>query len=358
MKRTILRLLTHERIVPLFRPFQHGAVTIFMLHRFADDAFGNRGHSIDALRANLSFLRRHRYRLIGLPQLLHELEENRLGSAPAVVFTVDDGYGDFARLAAPVFWEFDCPVTVFITTGFVDGGLWMWWDKIIWAFTKTHRTSLRIQVGHLSLNYTLFSADARFRAADDLTERLKRVPESVLQAVIDNLLQLAGVELSGEVPEMFLPLTWDEVSKCASRGVTFGPHTVTHPILSNVNDERSQNEISGSWERLKHATSGAIPVFCYPNGDYASITDRERSAVRRMGIQACVLAEQDFTTARYSQVAPSEFPIELPRFAYPDDPAHFKQIVGGMQRLKQILRSSKQTSLPQKALALRANPSC
>ena len=47
MKSGILSLLTREPVAKLFRPFQHGAVTIFMLHRFADSEYGNRGHSID-----------------------------------------------------------------------------------------------------------------------------------------------------------------------------------------------------------------------------------------------------------------------------------------------------------------------
>src|SRR5690348_4551652 len=144
MKNAILKFLTNESIAPLFRPFQQGAVTIFMLHRFADAEYGNRGHSIEALRANLSFLRRHKVRLIGLPELLRDLDEQRSGSA--VAFTVDDGYGDFARVAAPVFSEFECPVTVFITTGFVDGGFWMWWDKIIWACTESRRSAIQLQI--------------------------------------------------------------------------------------------------------------------------------------------------------------------------------------------------------------------
>jgi peptidoglycan/xylan/chitin deacetylase (PgdA/CDA1 family) len=338
MKRAFLQFLTREEIVPLFRPFQLGAATIFMLHRFADPAFGNRGHSADALRANLSFLRRHRFKLIGLPELLDELEENRLGSTPAVVFTVDDGYADFARVAAPVFAEFDCPVTVFVTTGFVDGGLWMWWDKIIWAFAKSRRTSISIQIGQSSCHYALNNSEARWRGAHDLIEKLKRVSDPILQAVINDLLQLAAVELPQELPDMFRPLTWGDVAQCASHGVTFGPHTVTHPILSQVNDDRARREIEDSWERLQSATTAAIPVFCYPNGDYPSFSDRERRSVLSIGMRATVLAEQHFTSTRNRSVTTRPSTIELPRFAYTEDAPQFRQIVGGMQRFKQSVR--------------------
>lgn len=337
VKNHILKFLTREPIVPLFRPFQHGATTIFMLHRFADAAYGNRGHSIEALRANLSFLRRHKFRLIGLPELLRDIDEGRLGSA--VLFTVDDGYADFARVAAPVFAEFDCPVTVFTTTGFIDGGLWMWWDKIIWACTRSKKSSVQLQIGGNAFCYTLDSSGTRLAAAADLTERLKRYEDGVMQRAIDDLLRAADVELPPDLPDMFLPLTWNDISRLGKEGVTFGPHTVSHPILSQVDDARSCTELEGSWQRLRTATSSAIPVFCFPNGDYASFTDRERRTVKAMGMRACVLAEQHFTTLAHARSAALEFTTELPRFAYPDDLAQFRQIVSGMERMKNSLRN-------------------
>jgi peptidoglycan/xylan/chitin deacetylase (PgdA/CDA1 family) len=338
MKQAALRLLTREPIVPLFRPLQWGAVTIFMLHRFADSAYGNTGHSIDALRANLGFLRRHRYRLIGLPELLDELDKPRLPLEPAVVFTVDDGYGDFPRLAAPVFAEFDCPVTVFVTTAFVDGGFWMWYDKVSWAFAESTRTSVAIEVGDTSYRYTLDGTAARSRAAAHLIEKLKRVPEPLAQSVLDELPRVTDVALPPDMPDRFLPMTWDDVSRCAQRGVTFGPHTVTHPILSQVDSRRARAELEGSWQRLKSSTSAAIPVFCYPNGDYASFTDRERRLLESMGMRASMLSEQHFTTSRHARPEGSKATVELPRFSYPDDAAQFRQIVAGMERLKETFR--------------------
>ena len=342
MKREILKLLTSERIVPAFRPFQRGAATIFMLHRFADSEYGNSGHSVEALRANLSFLRRHGYRLIGLTDLLTQLEENCWPNEPAVLFTVDDGYGDFARVAAPVFAEFDCPVTVFITTGFVDGGFWMWWDRVRWAFTETTRTSVELQLGPRHHRYSLASNSERAWAAADLIERLKSYPAAVTQAVVDDLLRCADLELPQHLPREFLPMTWDDVTRCATQGVTFGPHTLTHPILSQVDDQRAQAELLGSWQRLRTFTSRSIPVFCFPNGDYASFTDRERQIAAAIGMRACVVAEQNFVTSRFRSSGLTSI-VELPRFAYTDDTAQFRQIVGGMERLKQTLRSVSNT---------------
>lgn len=346
MKRQILKLLTREPLVPLFRPFQRGAATIFMLHRFADPQYGNDGHSVQNLRANLAFLRRNRFRLIRLSQLLDELDGDGFAATPAVAFTVDDGYGDFLRVAAPVFAEFDCPVTVFLTTAFVDGGFWMWWDKILWAFRETTRTSIDMQVDKRHCRYGLEDAAARSRGAADLIEKLKRVAEPVMQSAVEELLRVAEVELPREVPDMCLPMTWDDVRQCARQGVTFGPHTVTHPILSQVDDHRALAELEGSWQRLRDATSAAIPVFCFPNGDYASFTDRERQNAQAMGMRACVLAQQDFVTSRCALPDASSSITELPRFAYTGDSAQFRQIIGGVGRVKKMLGSALNGGMP------------
>ena len=343
-KRNLLTLLTRESIVPLFRPFQWGAVTVFMLHRFADSAYGNTGHQVEILRANLSFLRRHHYRIIGLLDLVEELERDQLPSAPAVVFTVDDGYGDFARVAAPVFAEFDCPVTVFLTTAFVDGGFWMWNDKVSWAFAESKRPSLTIELLQGRYEYSLRGTTARLSGTEDLTEKLKRVPHPVAQSLIDELLRVAEVELPAEMPRRFMPMTWNDVARCADRGVTFGPHTISHPILSQVDDERAALEIHDSWQYLKAKTSTAIPVFCYPNGDYASFSDRDRRTIASIGMRAAVIYDEHFATSRWVHAKPSSGALELPRFPYPDDTAQFRQIVGGMERLKQTVRSVVQSS--------------
>jgi hypothetical protein len=57
-------------------------------------------------------------------------------------------------------------------------------------------------------------------------------------------------------------MTWDEIRDCARLGVTFGSHSVTHPIMSQLDD----GPRAGS-RRLGFAARGdqreAVPIFCY-----------------------------------------------------------------------------------------------
>ena len=118
-----------------------GLAPIITLHRFRDAEVGNAGHDPNLLRANLAWLRKNKYTPLPVTELIDRLVEG-VSVQRTVAFTVDDGYADFVRVAAPIFAEFDCPVTVFLTTGFVDRRQWMWWDAVAVALS-THSGARR-----------------------------------------------------------------------------------------------------------------------------------------------------------------------------------------------------------------------
>ena len=113
MKRIVRLVLTHPSLVRAAFSLRQRIAPVFTLHRFRDLEVGNAGHDPQLLRNNLSWLRANNCSLLSLTELLDRLAEG----APlkrGVAFTVDDGYADFARVAAPIFAEVDgCPVTVF-----------------------------------------------------------------------------------------------------------------------------------------------------------------------------------------------------------------------------------------------------
>src|SRR5690242_7603958 len=89
----------YKLVADLVAPFSHrllrGTAAIFTLHRFADRVRGNDGVDPARVRADLAYLRRERYELVSLTELISRLRngDSRLGKT--VAFTVDDGYADF-----------------------------------------------------------------------------------------------------------------------------------------------------------------------------------------------------------------------------------------------------------------------
>ena len=312
------------------------AASVFMAHRFSSPEEGVVGHDPSELRRNLAYLRRRRYTLISLGELLRKLREGT-STKRAVAFTIDDGYFETGRVAAPIFAEFDCPVTTFVTTGFLDGKTWLWWDRLEFIFETTRRTELRARLGSDEFVYRLDSAEERAAASRDLSLRCQDASEADRLRCILELGREADVEVPATAPARFASLSWAEARSLEKQGMTFGPHTVTHPVLSSTADDQAESEIVESWRRLCQQVLHPTPVFCYPSGRHQDYGEREIAIVRELGLWGAVTAQPgEIHHSEFRQPAANLY--RIPRFAYRDSLPHVLQSVSGLETVKLRLR--------------------
>ena len=322
----------------LLAPLRPRCASLIFMHRFAVPDLAVNGHDPAMLSEQLEYLRRRRYRLMSLKELMDHLDEGIPLSENALVFTVDDGYADFATVGAPVFAAYDCPVTVFLVTDFVSGRLWNWFDHVEWAFVHSALSELAFDMPGGAIRLRWFNDADRVRAGEEFVERLKGVPDGVKDELIRDLARLLEVKIPVVPPEEYAAMTWDQVRACARSGVTFGPHTVSHPILSKVEEGRSDYEIAESWRAVAHETDAAVPVFCYPNGTLLDFSSREKASVSRAGMTAALSTiEGSLESSASGVAAPDRF--ALPRFPYSERKQRFVQIVSGLEATKARMRS-------------------
>ncbi len=337
VKQLVLSAITSDPVLRLLAPLRPRCATILMLHRFAVPDLGVSGHDPAILAQHLEYLRHRRYRLMSVLELLKHLGEGTPLEENALVFTVDDGYADFASVAAPVFEAYDCPVTVFLVTDFVAGRLWNWFDRVHWAFGHSRRSEIAVEIlgDRVCLQWNT-RAGCELRSLE-MVERLKKVPDAVKDEVILELGKALEVEIPEVVPGQYRAMNWDQVRACARRGVTFGPHTVSHPILSQVDGRRAEREISESWRAVAAETDAAIPVFCYPNGTPADFSTREKELVSRSGMIAALSTVDGFLEPSRSGMA-SQDRFALPRFGYSEEKSRFVQIASGLEAMRPRFR--------------------
>jgi len=317
--------------------------TVFMLHRFRDGASGTTGLDARLLREGLEYLRRNRFELISLDELFRRLAGDGPPLRGAVAFTLDDGYRDQAEVAAPIFREFDCPVTTFLTTGFLDRTLWLWWDKIEYIFKQTSVPSFETTLNGTKVRYDLASDMDLGETSSEFAERCKLVDDEEKDAAVDQLAAAAEVDLPASAPPMFAPMTWDEVRSCEKLGMAFGPHTVSHPILSQMSAERAEHEIAESWRRVRSEVANPVRIFCYPNGEQAEVRGgvgdfgkREVLMLQRLGFLGGFSTERGYAVPRTFQRR-SEEPFVLRRLTFPEDHAALAQCASGIERLKLMI---------------------
>lgn len=336
LKSLALRFLLLPGAEALFAPFARGRAVVFMLHRFRSPEHPNEGYDAATVRRALAHLRRERYRILSIEELVRAAIEERIPDR-AVAFTIDDGYLDHATIAGPVFAEFDCPVTAFVTSGFLDGDLWFWWDRIEYVFRTTRRRVVSVALPERSLEYRWDNEAGRLQAQKDFTEQCKQISDFEKHEAITQLAAAAGVDLPDTPPSEYAPMSWDQLRACEQRGMTFGPHTVTHPVLSRVTADRSCWEITESWRRLREEARAPVPVFCYPNGRSSDFSQREIATLEQLGFLGAVVGSEGIVSSRATlQANGGAFAVR--RYPFPEELPRFVQYVSGAECVRAMLR--------------------
>ena len=217
----------------------------------------------------------------------------------ALAVTVDDGYADFEETGYPVFAEYQIPVTVFLVTDFLDGKSWLWFDRVVYAFR--HATICEPEIampGAEPMRFNLESDATRRAAGQRVADRAVDLSVAARADLLAALPRFLQAEIPEQPPPEYGPLAWDTVRALAGRGVEFGAHTESHPILSAVSShEELWREIAGCKARIEAELDRPVLHFCYPNGKTQDIGAAAARMVQEAGMKTAVTAEPGINTA-------------------------------------------------------------
>ncbi len=284
-------------------------VTILMYHKFPAD--------LAMLESQCGYLRKH-YQVISLGRLSQLLRNGDPLPEWSVVITVDDGHASFYRYAYPVLAKFDLPVTVYLATQPLDTRGWFWFDRVAYTFLTSRQQEVDLPNPPSSQGLSsdaegarnstvLGSKEQRLALAEQYMERMKASPNKYLSLCLKNLELSLGVQLPDEAPAEWVALSWDEVRLMARNKVEFGAHSVTHPILTQV-EEQAQlyEEIVGSKNKIEAELDKSVLHFAYPNGQPQDFSSSIIKIVSDAGYETSV------TTIR-GQVLEGDDPFMLKR---------------------------------------------
>lgn len=289
-------------------------IPIFMLHRMVRDNEPGSGHTPSYIRRCLQFLKDNGHSFVSIDDIIeHRRGDSTLPPKP-VAFTMDDGFEDQASLAAPVFKEFNCPVTIFLITGMLDGQLWPWFCKVEYLIKQSKADFLHLELPSGKETFDLSTPGKSQTSTIHILQAIKAVDWTNIPDILERLSDSTQVEIPATPPEEYRPISWDQARELEKQGISFGPHTISHPILSRVSDRQSEQEIIGSWQRLKAELSGPSNVFCYPNGRLSDFGDREIGILRESGFLGALSTVPDFAGKK----KPEENDLyKLPRLGLP-----------------------------------------
>lgn len=204
------------------------------------------------------------FNVLPLADAVRRLQEGTLPTR-ATCITFDDGYANNCEIAMPILQSLGIPATVFVATGYLDGGR---------MFNDTVIETVRLADGAIDLSeiglgrIPVSDAESRRCVIREILSRVKYLEPAERRSRIE---RISGTSLARLRTDLMM--TRDQVRQLHLGGIEVGAHTVDHPILTSVDDTEARAQIERSRTELEGIIGKAVRGLAYPNGapnrDYA-----------------------------------------------------------------------------------------
>jgi len=307
--------------------------TVFLLHR-PGGVHGNVGSpGSEEIEHILLDLKNRSSNLVSLQQIVDAARGRENLPSGSIAFTIDHGYRDQIEVIAPIFVKHQVPLTIFLTTGFINGELWPWDAKITWLIHHSGQSSLEMQFGLHLMQWSMATPQERLGSRRELQAICAAMPGEETEVFLHALASAVGVELPETPPEEFSPASWDQVRQLENAGVRFASHTHTSRILSRLQKAEVYTELHRSLEMIQAETRFALPVLTYPFGITPHFGLREMRLAESAGYSAAFAVGDHYVCLEESSSS-SDLHYSLGRFGVPDSDHDALWFAAGLQAMR------------------------
>jgi peptidoglycan/xylan/chitin deacetylase (PgdA/CDA1 family) len=312
-KKALIKILEVSGLLSLSRFLNRHRPMILMYHRILREPLVP-GIPPEIFAQQLEYLQK-KFRVIPISQLVKELEAKTL-KPYSVAITFDDGHEDFYNNAWPILKRYGLPASIYITTGFVDKKHWLWPDLLRFILMNTKHSLVEVTgVGQLLLNeqhlLTSWNALGDYCLGLDAASR---------RTFLIGLASQLEVAIPPEPQAPFSPLNWTQLNEMHHEGLDVGSHTVSHPILSTLNEEDLMRELADSRQRIQEEIGEAPIGICYPNGMAKDISTNVEEKAKQFYKYGLVAYAADIQANKIMHIG---------RWGAADNMLRFKQVMCG-----------------------------
>jgi peptidoglycan/xylan/chitin deacetylase (PgdA/CDA1 family) len=292
-KSAIRRMLVAAGAPAWHRATKGSRLRILMYHRFS----GEQVFLAKDLSRQFAHIRRY-YHPISLGEVVRSWQAGTPLPSRSLAITVDDGYADFQN-AWPLLKSFDLPATLFVVSGFINRELWLWPDVVHFCLSRSARNRITMTLPDGGIfDQSLATPSERSHTDEALDALLLAMPDECRRTVIARLPEETGVTVPAEVPQIYAPLSWEDLKRMASEGLQVGAHTQTHPVLARISSPLVlRAEIEGSKLAIEKSLGRPVEHFCYPNGRERDFDAGSVEAVRAAGFLSASTARRGLNRA-------------------------------------------------------------
>lgn len=190
--------------------------------------------------------------------------------------TVDDGHRSSYDVIFPVLKRHGVPATLFVSPSVCAAQTNFWFQELPWCDERAVRAAAAVALNVPSATLAPFSTASICKAMPmgDIESILRKCRTA------DNCWRHENVTVE------------ELIAMAKSELVTIGAHTLTHPILKNEGDARSEEEIVRSIGDLSALLGRDVKYFAYPNGlPDIDFSEREEAYLAGAGVELAFTTE-------------------------------------------------------------------
>jgi len=274
-KKLLATILSNTALLPVLRKIQtslSNTLIILAYHRIADigteDNYPFDPELISATPLNFSDQMHHikkHFNPVSLNDVIEYQQGKKKLPKKPIVITFDDGHEDNYTNAYPILKSLKIPATIFLSTEYIGSNKIFWFD---WVAHTIYQT----KVNHLSINDNLFSIDigtnvlSRRSAAKNILRYLMTLQNNKRILCLNEIEKQLEVTITDINRKKSSALNWNQIIEMKNNNIEFGSHTVSHPILSKLDESNLTHEINDSKSDIESHINNSVKTIAYPVG--------------------------------------------------------------------------------------------
>jgi peptidoglycan/xylan/chitin deacetylase (PgdA/CDA1 family) len=219
---------------------------------------GGKDMPLERFTRLMRWLRRHA-RVVPLGDMLASMRAGEpSGRELEVALTFDDGLANQFLLAYPVLRELGLSATIFACPQLIDEGRWLWTHETRARWQRLSTGSRREFAGEFAIPS---------QEIQSVVQWLKTLPSQSREHIFARLRE-ATPDFRPERSESaaYDLISWEQMRQMDPACVTIGSHSMSHPILTTLDDQELERELRDSRSLLEARLERAVTTLCYPNG--------------------------------------------------------------------------------------------